>query len=332
MDFGRSPQKTSSGSSLHPEPKPGRERVDLLVDRDSDVRGERHILVNRVDDESVGGAARTSIDLADQPVIVQDRQRELSPDATTCRFVHLERSVELEQTGDTLRVGHQPVEWRMQGRATLEGSTKLIRVDPPAPRYTVDRRRFPNGYRTVELCRRDGDTVPHDSAGGEQTLAADEARVVGWHLRHRPEDSFGQLPDAEPLHPAPPGRRPRALRSCEGTRASASRCGYCSSRSTATGRPLRPGSPARSAGRRRRCGRGWCGRRPRCRPSSREHPCELPRCACRRGRGRGLTSGAASTPARRVARMRGLLRCRQDDRTRQGVTTRRGRRPVRQWW
>jgi hypothetical protein len=50
------------------------------------------------------------VELAHQPVAVQDRQREVPPAALGGRLVHLELVVELEELDGALAVVDQPVE------------------------------------------------------------------------------------------------------------------------------------------------------------------------------------------------------------------------------
>jgi len=63
-----------------------------------------------VDLQHPGLAAGGGIELADQPVAVQDRQREVPPPALGRGLVHLQLVIELEQLHGALAVVDEPVE------------------------------------------------------------------------------------------------------------------------------------------------------------------------------------------------------------------------------
>src|SRR6478736_3786536 len=74
-------------------------------------------LVDRVDLEDSGLAVRRRVDLPDQAVAVDDRQRVVAPAALGRRLVHLERVLEVEQLLGAAAVVDEPVERRQERRA-----------------------------------------------------------------------------------------------------------------------------------------------------------------------------------------------------------------------
>ena len=85
---------------------------------------------------AVGGG----VDLADQSVAVQHRQRVVAPQALGRGLVHLELVVEAEQLERALAIVHQPVERRQQRGAPRERTTEQRRVDAPLALHAVDDR------------------------------------------------------------------------------------------------------------------------------------------------------------------------------------------------
>ncbi len=84
----------------------------------------------------------SGVDLADEPVVVQHREREVPPASLFLRLVHLQRVFEVEQLHGPNTVVDQPVEGRQQQRCVLR-----------------NRRRWPAG----STCHRP--LVPSISAG-----------------------------------------------------------------------------------------------------------------------------------------------------------------------
>ena len=115
---------------------------DLAVDRGRHGLAERHVPVDRADEQHAGLAVGPGVELPDQPVAVQDREGVVAPPALGGRLVHLEVVVELEDLGHPLAVVQQPVERREQRGPAGEGLPELRRVDPPLPAHALDDRRL----------------------------------------------------------------------------------------------------------------------------------------------------------------------------------------------
>jgi hypothetical protein len=98
----------------------GRQVGDLGVDGLGRLRGPREVLVQGVDPQDPGLAVGGSVELADQPVAVEHRQREVAPPALGDGLVHLQLIVELEQLGHALAVVDEPVERGQQRRPAGE--------------------------------------------------------------------------------------------------------------------------------------------------------------------------------------------------------------------
>jgi hypothetical protein len=72
--------------------------------------------VDGVDAEDARVALGGRVELADEPVAVQDWHRSVAPAALGRRFVHLELVVVLEQLRQPLPVVHEPFERRFLAR------------------------------------------------------------------------------------------------------------------------------------------------------------------------------------------------------------------------
>src|SRR6266702_8868466 len=84
--------------------KPASQVLDLAIHGGGHGLVEGHVLVDRVDPEHAGLAVGGGVQLSDQPVAVEDRQREVPPAALGGRLVHLQLVVELEQLDRPLAV------------------------------------------------------------------------------------------------------------------------------------------------------------------------------------------------------------------------------------
>src|SRR3954453_13799569 len=82
--------KRASSAARDPGPEPRRERVDLGVDVVPHRARERDVLVDGVDAQDAGLAVGGGTELADETIVVEDRQREVAPPALRGRLVHLE--------------------------------------------------------------------------------------------------------------------------------------------------------------------------------------------------------------------------------------------------
>jgi MFS family permease len=133
----RSVQGNPTGSG-DPEAEPVGEVLDLGVDAGGHGRGEGHILVDGVDDEHAGLAVGGRVQLADEPVAVQDGQGVVPPPALVPGLVHLEDVLEVEELLGADPVVHQPVEGREQRGAPLERQVQVRRVDSPGARRPLD--------------------------------------------------------------------------------------------------------------------------------------------------------------------------------------------------
>jgi len=109
-------------------------------------------MVHGIDTQHAGLAVGGGVELADEPVGVADRERELPPAALRRRLVHLELGVELEEFGAALG------SWirRQQRRPTCARLAKKRRLDAPLPLHAVDDSRSPlcERQRTARPVRR----------------------------------------------------------------------------------------------------------------------------------------------------------------------------------
>src|SRR6188474_2703568 len=109
-DVGSREDEMPSGVHHLPQAEPGREVVELRPDVLRDRLREPHVLVDRVHSEDAGVTVGEGIDLPDEPVVVENRQREVAPAPLRRRLVHLERVLEVEQLLRTRPVVDEPVE------------------------------------------------------------------------------------------------------------------------------------------------------------------------------------------------------------------------------
>ena len=72
--------------------------------------GEADVLVDGVDDEGAGLAVGLGVELPDEPVVVEDRQREVAPAAFVLGLVHLEDVLEAPELLGADAVVDEPVE------------------------------------------------------------------------------------------------------------------------------------------------------------------------------------------------------------------------------
>ena len=105
-------------------------------------RGERRVLVDRVDEEPAGLAVGGGVELPDQPVAVQDRQGEVAPAPLRGGLVHLQDVLELEEVLHAHAVADHRVERRQQGGAPVERQPDLGGVDPPLTVGALDHGRL----------------------------------------------------------------------------------------------------------------------------------------------------------------------------------------------
>ena len=143
------------GGARHPQARAGRQRATARPSQAarSSISGSTAlrsaaekgaVLVHRVDPQHSRRQVGGGVDLPDQAVTVQDRQRPVAPPPLGHRLVHLELVVELEQLGHPLAVEHQPVQRRQQDGASAERHAQpveLCGVDPPLSAHARRRRR-----------------------------------------------------------------------------------------------------------------------------------------------------------------------------------------------
>ena len=113
------------------EAEPAREVLDLGGHRVPGLGGARLVLVHRVDPEHALGRLGGGVELPDQPVAVQDRQRVVAPDPLLDGLVHLQQVVELEELVEPLAVLDQAVERREQ-RGPAGRTARRAASAPPA--------------------------------------------------------------------------------------------------------------------------------------------------------------------------------------------------------
>jgi hypothetical protein len=92
------------------EPEPGRQRGKLTINGGTHRLAERHVVMDRVHVETTGGRVCCCVDLADEALVMEDGQHEISPPALILRFVKLEREVEVEQFQHSDAVMHESIE------------------------------------------------------------------------------------------------------------------------------------------------------------------------------------------------------------------------------
>src|ERR1700745_2884891 len=85
-----------SGRARQGLAQPGGAGGDFLFHGGGHPGGERNVLVDRVHDEDAGLAVRLRVELADEFVADQDRQREVAPPSFRGGLVHLELVAEPE--------------------------------------------------------------------------------------------------------------------------------------------------------------------------------------------------------------------------------------------
>src|SRR6476661_11113640 len=76
--------------------EPVGEVLELGIDGRPQAGRERGVLMDRGDPQQPGRKVSRGVDLSDQPVLVQDRQRPVAPAALVRWLVHLELVLELE--------------------------------------------------------------------------------------------------------------------------------------------------------------------------------------------------------------------------------------------
>ncbi len=150
----------------------------------------------------VGGG----VDLADQPVVVQHRQREVAPPAGGGGLVHLQRVLEAEQLQRPAAVVHEPVERGQQRRPAGPRAVELVGVDPPLPRHALHHRGLAGLAHVVGLHRGLVGPRPGDA---ERPQPAPVPFALGLLERHHLDvgrvDPLGEVP--QPLLAPPPADR-----------------------------------------------------------------------------------------------------------------------------
>jgi hypothetical protein len=135
-------QDTRTAHRVSAQPQPAGEGRQLLVHVVGHLGGERDVLVDGVHGQPAVLAVGRGVDLADQPVVVQDRQGEVPPPPRVPRLVHLQDVLDVEELQGPAAVVHQPVERREQRGAAGERPTDRLRVHAPLPGRALDDRRL----------------------------------------------------------------------------------------------------------------------------------------------------------------------------------------------
>src|SRR6476619_2852167 len=105
--------KSTSGPTSGPgdlDSQPRRERLDLSLHVGAHGLGEAHVLVKGVDGERPRLAVDLGVELANEAVVVEYRQREVAPAPLRRRLVHLEDVLEVEETQSPVAVMDEAVE------------------------------------------------------------------------------------------------------------------------------------------------------------------------------------------------------------------------------
>ena len=154
----RLPRVTGVRVGHRPRPRRERRRLDLLAmlarphratsparrprPRRPTARGprKRDVLVQGVDAERAGVAVHGGVELADEAVAVEDRQREVAPPPSGPGLVHLQRVLVVEELAEADPVVHQAVERGQQRRASADGAPTAAgstRHSPAVPATTA---------------------------------------------------------------------------------------------------------------------------------------------------------------------------------------------------
>ena len=167
-------QGRGAAGPLRLEAEPRSEVGDLAVDGGRDGLGEADVLVDRVDDERAGLAVGLGVELPDEPVVVQDRQREVAPAALVLGLVHLEDVLEAPELLGADAVVDEPVEGAEQRRASREvvGDVEVCRVDAPRARHPFDLGGLTGVADVGALARHHRAGGAGDAEGGEAALVA----------------------------------------------------------------------------------------------------------------------------------------------------------------
>src|SRR4051794_41943550 len=91
-----------------------------------------------VDAEDAGLAVGGRVELPDEAIVVEDRQREVAPPPLRGRLVHLEDVLEAEELRRARAVVDQAVERRQQRGAAGERSRERRGIEAPLARDAVD--------------------------------------------------------------------------------------------------------------------------------------------------------------------------------------------------
>src|SRR4051794_41887066 len=91
-----------------------------------------------VDAEDAGLAVGGRVELPDEAIVVEDRQREVAPPPLRGRLVHLEDVLEAEEVGRARAVVDQAVERRQQRGAAGERAPERRGIDAPLARDALD--------------------------------------------------------------------------------------------------------------------------------------------------------------------------------------------------
>ena len=156
--------------------------------------GQRLVLVDRVDAQHALGGIGGGVELPDQPVAVEDRQRVVAPDPLLDGLVHLEQVVELEELVEPLAVLDQPVERREQRGAARERRVEERRLDPPLALHALDDRGLADVADVVRLALLRRLPHPGHAERVQPPLVAHPQRLVGVGHRVVGVDPLGEVP------------------------------------------------------------------------------------------------------------------------------------------
>ena len=166
------------------------------------IRGfriERRVLVDGVHPQDAGRAIRGRVDLADQSVAVQDRQREVAPAPLRLRLVHLERELELEDGLGAGAVVDQAIERREQGRASGERpvgcAVELCGIHPPGAGHPVDDRGLAGVAHLAGFGGEVGGAVAHQAERLEAALVPPPPGLLDGERLDRRIDALREIPE-----------------------------------------------------------------------------------------------------------------------------------------
>src|SRR5215210_658241 len=195
------PPGVSGGGGLEAaEPQPRRQRLELSLDSFGHGPREPDVLVDRVYPQRRRLAIGDRVELADEAISVEDRQREVAPAPFGGRLVHLEVVLEVEELLRASAVVDQPVERRQERRATLEVVGERRRVDDPSAGGSLDLGGLALDLLVVALPGHAEHLGARDSQRSQPAHREDPAGLAQRDGLHGRIDTLGEIPQPLPAN------------------------------------------------------------------------------------------------------------------------------------